>query len=1590
MERIKKMKTQIQHIFFIILFLLSFAVLVEAANLILATNQQIPYGNSPEWNVNQGDSHNYLQIKSRIWKQGGSENPGTPTVDKNKAAWFYIKVGSTYYDIADYNIMMNVYDSQNLTTASGAKTFWINYGKYWRVTLNSDYDSSDTYNNQNAPRDFDGYTVILDISKYKQIIGDTAYKIGIKNLYADGYVIHVDNITLLDSALKVLQPDPNLEDVPNLGGIPAMEQERYDETLYDDGYTAELTNGGGILVTAGDDVTYKVESKFSSPRSEDGVGPGYRYLRADNSYNPESNGWTSDNLNGNAFEAHIGTGNEPNHFQLVRTMICKPHYIEVHDEYTNCGSSGDLAVIYANQISEPCSVLDEVYMSGLRLPTKKTFKSLCNQNMGNPTIYVTKNGTGVGLMAVDDVYRARLGFDIADGNYQMTDLYMALPPDGDENFSNTYTVVWRIYPTVNGNYFEFINTARRDCSSNYTIDGGLATARWPAGEGDLLAAYNDNANHDANLVKERIERFSLTNNVKYILLSTLNRLGEDGNREDDYTDNPLCHGTGWVTEQGVYNRKWMYDPDITGVTTIVDWYKLYAPGMKRIPYIDPWLSSEYDVNTNLNYDFERATRKEGSSQPYSNMQTFTFIPFDVNMPNGSYAKALYDSFFAKTLPGSGAGKMDVNGFYMDESTFSEDTEPQGFGTQAKAFTYNIGVDSERWDGVSGDIAYSSTFCVTKRKTHSGLISRTYRNYVRQQVLKNHGAVWNNFAPASQTETNMKMFHFHETRINNNAVYVHLTTPMGLGNNFWERTDNEQDIAKSIRYRFLYGGLYIPYGQVFHTDRNVFQDMYPATPVELNCGYVINREKIHTMVPGKFSFSDDSKIIVRTYDPCGLMIKDSHLTMPYPDWYADFDISLLPGIGGGTHDTTSPFIWDQNDGTIMVGNLTEPGVVRWNNADYNMPANGSISISFKMTDCAVDNACALFAGQQYQTGSLRDWFLVLLYDNSRIQIKSRDYDVDGGATHNLPLINLPLTLNTGNHQLILTWNQKQAGGGVDNRERIDISVFMDDNFAGVVKDANWIPPGINNFQAGCWYIPSSGTISNWCGREGIKIDDVAIYNRIAPDVNFSGSFKLANHAIEIGPALTAQVNATLSGVLPYTVRVGDINTGGQNAYLKYENGIPLAPSGSMSIKFKLPNRTTFEPSTLLMTADVNYIKDYMWVGLSDVNTLTIKSHSSVPVADGGGIVSYDVNVADLDDNTDHTLVLCWQQTRPYQKGGYDDAHIYYMRERANIEVLLDSVTVMAKKNISWTKAGNTKIAIGSLLTNAGGTASSNNSGKMGILIDQIDIYKEYSKPAHVWQAFYSGTAVNDFNSTYGGGIVSRSGERPTGIPDGWVGSHWGTNGGGVRVGNIDYDAALGYTNINNPLPASGSIRIAFDYRNGGATCPTLCFLLTQSSPTSLGNVFWFGMLDKNTVIVKTRSAIGSQWLQHSENLSNDANITIGKHEMILKWKQRAEERSHADPNIAQREKADIRLYLDGNLLISKDNIDWTKSGNTCLQIGGYRDTGDNYWCSTRNYVDIDDIEILNEPNSTVADVKFEKDDCAIVFRAEEIRAINNNN
>jgi len=171
-----------------------------------------------------------------------------------------------------------------------------------------------------------------------------------------------------------------------------------------------------------------------------------------------------------------------------------------------------------------------VWLSGLIRPSGAGSVS----DSSNPTSFAATAKSGIGLIALDDVFRVHLTSDAAIQSVAVADKHLALRPKA------TYTARWAIVPCDRPSYWRFINTCRRLVNANFTIPGAFAfmrashhTAAWTDEEVGSFLRFKDAAYVCASIAR----------NVDVIL----DEIGADGVYwdEHEYSARQYHYGEPW-------------------------------------------------------------------------------------------------------------------------------------------------------------------------------------------------------------------------------------------------------------------------------------------------------------------------------------------------------------------------------------------------------------------------------------------------------------------------------------------------------------------------------------------------------------------------------------------------------------------------------------------------------------------------------------------------------------------------------------------------------------------------------------------------------------------------------------------------------------------------------------------------------------------------------------------------------------------------------------------------------------------------------------------------------------------------------------
>jgi len=153
------------------------------------------------------------------------------------------------------------------------------------------------------------------------------------------------------------------------------------------------------------------------------------------------------------------------YFRHARRVEPKSEAILVFDTFTNL-TDENLPLMHRHE-AQLGDRLRGVWLAGLERPTGTGRTS----ESSNPAAFAATTARGIGLIALDDVFRVHYSGYARDGSIGIADNSLVLQPGAK------YTAKWAIVPTDAPDYWRFLNAARRLVNANFTIPGGFAFLR---------------------------------------------------------------------------------------------------------------------------------------------------------------------------------------------------------------------------------------------------------------------------------------------------------------------------------------------------------------------------------------------------------------------------------------------------------------------------------------------------------------------------------------------------------------------------------------------------------------------------------------------------------------------------------------------------------------------------------------------------------------------------------------------------------------------------------------------------------------------------------------------------------------------------------------------------------------------------------------------------------------------------------------------------------------------------------------------------------------------------------------------------------
>ena len=583
---------------------------------------------------------------------------------------------------------------------------------------------------------------------------------------------------------ELLLPSPRSRKVPPL---PA--------TVTPPKYGFKLSANGGFVVSV-KGKSYPVESSFSYPHG------GENALTVGTIEGGEPD-WTvkTRRLDDRAYHVRA----EGRHYAIDRQITLRPARIEVRDTITN-KTDAVLGIIFQHHLN----------VRGLA-DARRTL-------LPNPTVFVARSDSGLGLVPLDDVYF------LQQRTVNLPDRVAIL----DEHFGldkrASYTVQWAAYPTATGDYYDFINQLRKDAGLNRRVEGALA----------LTMSWDPPPKRTVDLME-----------IKYVSLGNLTRILD-----------PTISLEGW---------EFMEYPEICQkLKRSMAATRAAYPDMKVMFHVAHSLYAT-DKPEQLFPD-SRAIEENGSQTLYGSNTTDYYGKY--------FARELLEKnwrwwIFYPTMENRFGSYMLRAADCMIHELGATAIWADGYigGYVRGKYTY------DRWDGHSVTID-PKTKTVVRQKSNVTLVSLPVLKAVARKFSDNGGVLLINDlgGPPSFWEENVITSNETGGGDQQPIASLHLgQTVTPLGNPMAIKV--ERDIYLDILSKLDHGALYFPYGdRDLLTEPTILSHMYPITFDSLHAGTVRGKERIVTMNSGVYGWQGDRDLHhVYRYDARGRLVRNPFFT-----------------------------------------------------------------------------------------------------------------------------------------------------------------------------------------------------------------------------------------------------------------------------------------------------------------------------------------------------------------------------------------------------------------------------------------------------------------------------------------------------------------------------------------------------------------------------------------------------------------------------------------------------------------------------------------------------------------------------------------
>jgi hypothetical protein len=658
----------------------------------------------------------------------------------------------------------------------GARQIASTGGDAWFIFFSPDFKPI-PYETGYAVQGVDPFELRFDVTDLWKKEGGNV--IEIHNLAQSNEYLICAEVGVSERLSRKLEP-PKLKPAPT-GEIPTIVPKIEAKPAY----TYQQTPGGAIEVRLGDQ-KWVIESSFST------ITPGWAKLGQGDE--PKSE-WKTIKKSADGLTATA------NGFELQRKIVRYDDHLQVMDRITNTLDE-DLPVMYVHQTKVDRKT-GKLFLAGM--PT--TQGQSTTNTAEHPATLMLWEHSGLGLLSEDDLSRVQAN-NFADNETVGIRNDRLVVGKG-----KSVELEYAIYPLETGEYFDFINRARRSWDVNFQLTGTQADT------------HSESSGMNLEMSDEAIKAI-LDNKSAIYGIAWISYYNLPGN---DWHDDDLV-----LRRQKMMDRIMRFKPDFMPLMYYHCFAAFQDPRLKT-PANTAYLQSQFHDDAIL--------RPDGTQADYSDPNMPLFLPTD----GSAWGKATEEGVLDYRME-----RSKLKGVFWDELAYS-----------AVKYDYN----PKHWDGVTAEID-PNTHRIARRITSVTLASLPWRERVAKKIMSQY-LLMGNGAPHTRTFTKLHFLRFTETSSINNLVLMQLSTPIQLGDHLTER--NEVDCYRNMVRGLDFGGVYYWYRpEIIATHPTLTSYMFPITPINLGHGYIIAKERILTNTSGYFGWGDKSDFEAVVFDTRGNM------------------------------------------------------------------------------------------------------------------------------------------------------------------------------------------------------------------------------------------------------------------------------------------------------------------------------------------------------------------------------------------------------------------------------------------------------------------------------------------------------------------------------------------------------------------------------------------------------------------------------------------------------------------------------------------------------------------------------------------------